>query len=165
MMGILPKVVHESAFIGETSAYFLDVKADIKLVKTFDEWKSLVKSAKGNYDAVFVGLYFTIKDNEGNNVDANEIIKWTSENIEVPPYAFWDFAVGDNKTIGGYVLFGAEQGRIAGELAIKMLNNKNKELIPPITPDHGKLLFDRKQLKKWNITLPAHLEKKALFTK
>ena len=125
------------------------------MIDDWQTWKDTVLSAKGKYDACVVGLYQSIKDGEGKPVDAQEIIAWTSKNTPVPPFAFWDFAIGGEKTIGGLVLFGREMGVLAGGFVLKILEEGTpvKEL-PPTMNDQGLLVFSKSQMAKWGIQLP-----------
>ena len=139
------------------------VHADIKLVKGWDEWQQEVLNAKGRYDALFVGLYQALVNQEGRHIPDTEVIAWTSANTPVPLFGFWDFSVGAEKTIGGLVLSGEEHGRIAAEIALKVLAGSSPDQIFPQTTRSGELLFSRKQLEKFHLTLPENLSSKAKF--
>jgi len=150
--GTTAKVISKEVFKNKNSTSIRGIQVDIVLNKTFDNWKQKVINAKKDgYDMIFIALYHTIKDNQGKHVNADEILKWTSIHSSVPPFAFWDFAVGAEKTIGGYVLFGKTQGIAAANIALKMLNEPNHGLIMPHTSERGRFLFSKKQLKNWNL--------------
>lgn len=153
-------------FFGKTTLLLQDIIVDIKLLDKFEVWKDTVRnSKKEGYDIIIVGLYHTIKDKFGNNVDANKILKWTSVNTPLPPFAFWDFAVGEEKTIGGYVLFGKAQGLEAAKIALNMLRDKNFSLRLPIKAEEGQFLFSKSQLKKWNLKLGYEISGKIKYVK
>ncbi|SLM30267.1 ABC-type sugar transport system, ATPase component [Desulfamplus magnetovallimortis] len=162
--GETSKVVHTEVFSGKERQIFGGIIADIKLIDNFGTWQKSVLEAKNqDYDAIIVGLYHTLVDDAGNHVDANKVLGWTSDNTPVPPFAFWDFTVGKGKAIGGYVLFGKAQGKKAGELALKMLADKNHGRIPPQTADNGQLYFSRSQLEKWGLTITGDMVSKTTF--
>lgn len=150
--GHTSSVVFKDVFSGKSSISLLNIQTDIKTIGNLDQWKQTIKdSAKNNYDVILIGLYQTITDSSGKHVGAGEIINWTSKNTPVPLFAFWDFAVGKEKAIGGYVLVGKEQGRLAAEIALKMLKNNKITKVPPVVAENGRLLFSKSQLKKWGL--------------
>jgi len=91
-------------------------------------------------------------------------VRWTSRNTPVPPFGFWDFSVGSDRTIGGLVLYGREQGKAAASLVQKILSEgMSPAALGPITAEKGNLLFSRKQLQKFKLSLPPELAKEARY--
>jgi len=127
--------------------------------------KKCPECRKKGYDVIFVGLYQAITDDKGKHVNDENIVKWTSEHTPVPLFGFWDFAVGPDKTIGGYVLSGKEQGTTAGKIALNILSGKKPGSIFPEIAERGKYLFSKSQLKKWGLTIPGHIDSQAEYTK
>ncbi|SLM27819.1 ABC-type sugar transport system, ATPase component [Desulfamplus magnetovallimortis] len=157
----------EQVFKGKDSTEIAGITADLKLVGDIDTWKqSVINAKKDGYNAIIVGLYQTIVDSNGNHVDGEEIIAWTSENTPVPPFGFWDFTVGAEKTTGGLVLFGKVQGETAGQIAMEILTEGKKPYeIHPVVGKKGRLLFSKTQLEKWKdtIVLPEQMTKDSEF--
>jgi len=163
--GTTSQVVRDEIFSGKESVSIIDIRVDIKPMDNYTVWKKAVLNAKEQgYDVIFVGLYHTIKDDMGKHVDAEKIVEWTSENTPIPPFAFWDFAVGPRKAIGGYVLFGEEQGKTAAKIALKILSGENPSEIRPKIAQKGRFLFSESQLKKWGLTLPSNIAVAAKYT-
>lgn len=163
--GITSKASVNEMFNDQSSVLLGGVRVDLKMITTLSEWKKSVLSAKlKGYGAIVVGLYHTIVDERGLHVKADDIITWTSENTTVPPFGFWDFTVGLDKTVGGLVLFGQTQGEAGGRLALRVLSGIRPNQIPPVTGKKGRFFFSRSQLKKWNITLPEKIALKSTFT-
>lgn len=141
-----------------------NVRVDYRLIGQYGEWKKSVLNLKKNgYDALIIGLYHTIVDDKQNHVKADTIIQWTSDHTPVPIFCFWDFAVGPNKAVGGYVLFGKTMGRMAGKMAREILAGKSPRDIKPVFNNEGRFYFSRTQLKKWGLTLPEKIRRKAEF--
>jgi len=164
--GTTSKVIVDEVFLGKTSLLIRDIQVDIKLVDKFYRWQKIVKKAKKeNYDILIVGLYHTIKDRAYNHMKAEDVLTWTSKHTPIPPFAFWDFTVGKNKAIGGYVLFGKEQGLEAGKIALKMLSHTKDSLIMPKTAQRGRFLFSTSQLKKWNLNPVGKIKAKIEYIK
>jgi ABC-type uncharacterized transport system substrate-binding protein len=154
----------ESNFFGGKDDMVINgINIHLKTIGTWSDWKKTVTDLKGKYDAVVVGLYQTIKDDTGKQVDAEEVIRWTSQNTPVPPFCLWDFAAGEDKTVGGMILYGEDQGAQAAVVVKKIFSGTPPNEIPPIVVDEGKFLFSKKQLEKWKIKLPTGISSQATF--
>ncbi|WP_164887246.1 ABC transporter substrate-binding protein [Hahella sp. KA22] len=150
------------AFNGKMSSKAAGVTVDIKQVGTEQEWKDVILHSKDNgYNAVIIGLYQTLVDDEQKSVDAEEILAWTSANTPIPSFAFWDFSVGANKAIGGLVLFGKTQGEEAGKIALRILAGDKPNMINPMVGEKGRYLFSKSEVTRWKIQLPGDLLEKA----
>jgi ABC-type uncharacterized transport system substrate-binding protein len=159
------RIILEEIFANKTQMTISAIKVDIKLIEDWNMWKNELLMAKNNgYDAVFLGLFQTLQGNTGEPVGEDIVLKWSSENTSVPPFAFWDFAVGKGKAIGGLVSFGYEQGRLVGEIAEEILiNNKKPYQVGRKTAEKGGYLFSRTELQKYDIKLPAKLVEKSIL--
>jgi len=151
------KVIVETVFLNRYSSTFSTIDTDIKLHSTFAQWKKSVMNAKENgYDVIILGLYHTLKDDEGNHVPDEEVANWTSAHSPVPVFGFWDFSIGKNKAIGGLVLSGAPQGVEAANIINKILSGQNPQMIQPVTAEHGRFVFSKSGLRSWAIILPEY---------
>lgn len=163
--GSTSQIVHSEVFHGKNSEKFGGITVDVKLIGNFEEWQKAVTDSKNQeYNVIIVGLYHTIKDSSGAHVTANTVLEWTSKNTPIPPFAFWDFSVGPDKATGGYVLFGKEQGKTAGEIALKILDGTTPGSIAPVIAKNGRFFFSKYQLAKWQITLPDSISSKSEYT-
>ena len=158
------EIVFKDFFDNQSSVSFSDIKYDVFLLNKFLEWKNLVIKANKEYDAIIIGLYFSLNENN-KNVNHEEVLKWSSKNSKKPVFAFWDFAVGKEKSLGGLVITGTSQGKAAAEVAQKLL--KNSQLMPnsiyPIYLQEGKFIFSKYELKQKNITLPENISNESIF--
>ncbi len=159
--GNTSKAAVESAFHDKTTVNIDGIKVHLKMIGNFDDWRQIIKSAPTRYDAVVVGLYHTLVDASGKHIPADEVLAWTSSNSKIPLFAFWDFAVGKGKTAGGLVLFGKVQGQQAGETAKKIFAGAQPESILPAIAKKGRYYFSKSELKRYNLKLPAEIEKNA----
>jgi hypothetical protein len=146
------------AFANKDQLQVSGVTLNLKMIGLDEEWKNTILSSKElGYTAIFIGLYHTLVDSEGNSVDADDILFWTSRHTPVPNFAFWDFSVGRDKTIGGYVLFGKTQAELASDIIEKILAGTPASSIMPIFGERGRFLFSKSQLQRWKLTLPAYV--------
>lgn len=152
-------------FEGKTVIDILGVSVKLELIGDLDKWKQVVTDAKtSGYDAIVIGLYHTVFDKNNKHVDAAELLHWTVNNSPVPYFGFWDFSVGSDKTIGGFVLFGKTQGQAAGEMAKKILAGTPPAEIPPKIGEKGRFYFSKSRLKQWHIDLPPAIAAISAFT-
>jgi hypothetical protein len=159
-------IVFNDSFMGHSSLVLNNVIFDVKLCKTLEDWQKEIRGAgKNNYDAVVIGLYQSLKNERGLNADSEEVITWTSSYLNLPLFAFWDFAVGKGKSVGGFVLQGASQGKAAAEMAEKILQNPSR--LPssywPISLQEGVFVFSRYELARWKIQPPDDMYQNAVF--
>ncbi|WP_411993411.1 ABC transporter substrate-binding protein [Agarivorans sp. DSG3-1] len=159
------KTVLKETFGGNTQVNVSGIKLELRLMSSWSEWQDSINHLEEEgFDAVVFGLYHTLRDDKNKHVPAEQVIAWSAKNTSVPPFGFWDFSIGKDKAIGGLVLFGFEQGRLAAELAHTILTT---DVVPhslgPKTGEKGRYLFSRSQLERYNITLPDNINSKAIF--
>lgn len=159
------EIVFEEFFSKRPSINLANINYEIFLIDTYEKWKKKINDSKNKYDAIILGLCSTLTDENKKNVDTEEVIKWTSNNSAKPLFAFWDFAVGKNKAIGGLVLTGEGQGKTASKIAEKILNNPTNLPISifPVYLQEGKFIFSKYGLQKYNINLPLDIKKRSYF--
>jgi len=152
-------------FKGKSVLNIAGMETELKLIGDWGEWQNAVNNArKDGFEAAVIGLYHTVKDKDGKAVDSSKVLEWTSSNLSVPTFGFWSFSVGPNKTAGGLVLYGKEQGKKAAELALEILGGTSPNKISPVVGEKGRMLFSESQLKKYNIKLPENIKSKATIT-
>lgn len=157
------EVTRSEVFEGKDSYSLGRVQVDVKLHKTYDEWKKSIQESKQNgYEAIITGLYQALRDGSGKAVDAGEVISWTSSQTPLPLYGFWDFTVGADKAMGGLVLSPVDQANAAADIVMKILVGGSKPAtIFPVTAPNGDYLFSRKQLERFHLKLPVDIAGKA----
>ena len=158
-------IVHKEFFDDKPSVVYSGVTYDIHLISTFADWQKQIHEGSKKYDAIIVGLCSTLTDSNMKNVDTETVIRWSSENSKLPLFAFYDFAVGKNKAIGGLVLTAASQGKAGAEMAEKLL--KNPKIFPstlfPIFLQEGKFIFSKYELNRKKIVLPSDIKEQAVL--
>lgn len=164
-MDITSQVVRQETFDGKSRQQIGATLVELKLVNRWEQWQAEVLNAKDNYDVIFVGLYQALHDGGGRSVNkTDQVARWTAAHTPVPIFGFWDWAVGPEKTIGGLVLYGRDQGKAAAEIALRILSGTPPERIYPVTADRGKFLYSRKQLQRFHLTLPENIAAEASYT-
>ena len=155
----------QEVFSGNTQLKISGIEVDIKHIGEWSDWQNiLLNAADNNYDAVILGLFHTLHDNQGKYVSEEQIIEWSSKNTPLPPFGFWEHSIGQNKNIEGLVIFGHEQGKIAAEMAREvLLNNVQPYQISAKTAEKGRYLFSRAALQKYGLILPENIAQKTTY--
>ena len=142
------------------------ISVDFKLINDFIEWKMIISNAEKNgYDALFVGLYHTLFDASQTHVSPKEVILWTNKNAPLPHFGFWDFSIGAEKNVGGYVLDGYLHGQLAGKLISQILQGQHPNDLAYKFDRQGRYLFSLDGLKRWRLKLPLKVNKQSHWTK
>lgn len=154
------EIVKKEVFDNNDTITFYGVRVDVLRLSTLAQWSETLAKAKENgYQAIVFGLFQTVVDDNNRYVEPEKLVRWASDNTPVPPFAFWDFAVGAHKALGGLVLSGYEIGEEAAKIVIDILENKTRPAdIQPVYNNEGHLMFSARQLDKWKIKLPAHIQ-------
>lgn len=161
-VGITSDVIMYTMFKGGDTVSFGGIDVDLKRTNDWKQWQETVLNARRDgYDAIILGLYQRLKDEAGNAVTEDDVIRWTCANAPVPPFGFWANNVGPDRAVGGLVLSPIPQGRIAAGMVRSVLVGEPIGNIQPIKAEQGEFLFSRKGLEKWDITLPESIRRKA----
>lgn len=134
---------------------FDKLHVDLRQTDSYPRWQTLITTARmQGYEMIFLGLYHTLRDQNGNYVDADEAIRWAGQQSQVPIFGFWDFSVGPKKSIGGLVMSGYEQGAAAGTMASELLQGKRSKSLTPRIASRGEYLFSRSGMNRWKLAPP-----------
>ncbi len=89
-------------------------------IGSYREYQRKLLEYQGKVDAVGILGIFTFKDDEGNNVPYQQVLRWTAENSRLPDFSFWRDRV-DHGTLCVVSVSGYAQGHAAGEMAKRIL--------------------------------------------
>jgi len=127
-------------------------------------WQEAVLNArKSGYQAIFLGLYHTLIDEQGKHVSEQTVLEWTSANSPVPVFCFWEFTVGKGMAIGGLVLDGHDQGMQAASLINTILAGTLPRTLSPRAALRGEYVFSKSELARWQLTVPDKWRHKILW--
>ncbi|WP_243309812.1 ABC transporter substrate binding protein [Fundidesulfovibrio agrisoli] len=96
------------------------------------------------------------RDKAGRVMGYNESISLVAGQSKVPVYGVWDFYLGRGLT-GGMITNGLDQGRLAAQMALRILAGERAGSIPVVKESTNRFMFDYAQLKRFGIspdTLP-----------
>ncbi|OBR42845.1 hypothetical protein A9196_11035 [Aeromonas dhakensis] len=154
----------EDEFKTQTELRVGQTRVNSQLLGDYDLWQEAVLNARQNgYQAIFIGLYHTLIDEQGRHVDERQVLEWTSAHSPVPLFCFWEFTVGKGKAIGGLVLDGHDQGAKAAELVNAILEGAQPKTLAPRAALRGEYVFSKSELARWQLTLPDKWRYKILW--
>lgn len=99
------------------------IKLVPEVIKTFDEWRSMVENTNHEADWLLLTNYHTVKCGRTEpviHVSPAELIAWTNQHSRLPALGAWGFFVSD----GGMAAVGVspyEQGDVAARMAVTIL--------------------------------------------
>ena len=149
---------------------------DIKKIRYFYKIKNKIKYIKMKSKHEFIKEISLIKPNsviiqgvsnnfeDGTSSSYENSLKIIKENSNVPIYSFWTFLL-DKGIVGGKLLDGKENGRLAGEIAKRILEGEAPEKISLIEQDTNKFIFDYKILKKYKINIGKNIKEYTVINK
>lgn len=135
---------------------------EYKIAKGCAEWQRIVQDA-GTYDLIVMPTFHVLRNELCEHIPVEEVVRWTSANSPVPVFSHQDYTVGDEGLVGAYVIFGEAHGRQAGEVVRQILEGKNPRDIPAQMDKEGLFYFNRRQLRRYRLTLPQKIADQALF--
>ncbi|EKD40308.1 MAG: hypothetical protein ACD_75C00099G0001 [uncultured bacterium] len=97
---------------------------------------------------LFIAPYYQTIN--GRFYTSEEVSEAIYHHSSVPIYTGWEFMVGYG-AVGGRVLSGVEHGKMAGEMALQILQGKKADDIPIVREPSGIYLFDYKVMDKLGI--------------
>ncbi len=156
--GATSKTLFEDSFRGNNTINLGGVLAEVQLIEPYALWQQQVLSAKkSGYNAIFIGLFHTIRDESGKHVKASEVLAWTSKHSPVPVFGFWSFSVGENKAAGGLVLAGEHQGIEAAQMIKSITSGTAVNRIRPRVVAEGRFIFSRAEVAKHQLVIPESI--------
>ncbi|MBI9053291.1 MAG: PAS domain S-box protein [Bacteroidales bacterium] len=92
------------------------------------------------------------RDRKGKYISYQENIEMIRKVTSIPVYSGWEFYL-DRGIVGGMLTSGYDQGRIAAELVMSIINGTDPDQLPIVREGYNHLEFDYRQLIKYNISL------------
>jgi PAS domain S-box-containing protein len=119
------------------------------------EIKSRLGALASDSAVILVGQ--TSDRKEGRELTPEENGRIISTASPVPVYSFWDFHIGTG-VLGGHIITGVEQGRTAGDMALRILGGAHADSIPVMMQTPATDIFDFNAMERHGIAadkLPA----------
>lgn len=139
----------------------LRLKAVLQL-HTVAQWRAAVLDAQKNADALAIGTYFSLRDeNTGEVVPPERVMAWNRAHIHKPTIGFADYA-RDDGTLCGIIESGEEQGFLAGEMARRVIERDEPAGAQPMRVNQkGLVLLNLRTAQRLNLLIPYEIIKAA----
>jgi signal transduction histidine kinase len=92
------------------------------------------------------------EDTQGTNYSTAEIIEQIAATTSAPMYGLYDTLLGHG-IVGGSLQSAEAQGKLAGELAVRVLKGERPDDMPIVGLDTIQKMFDARQLRRLNISI------------
>jgi two-component system cell cycle sensor histidine kinase/response regulator CckA len=129
-------------------------KVDFIFFEDFDMSELLEKVRSLSSGTIILLMSFN-KDRSGHIFDYDQSLSLISQAARVPIYGVWDFYLGKG-IVGGMLTSGRDQGRVAAQMALRILNGEPVRNIPVVKKSPNRFMFDYRQMKRFGI-VPADL--------
>jgi len=110
----------------------------------------LQTEVSGLTSGTIVFLFVFNRDNTGRNFTHEDSLRLIAARSKVPVYGPWTFYLGEG-IVGGKLTSGGIQGRIAAQLALRILSGERAENIPVVMESPNRYMFDYQQLALHNL--------------
>ena len=114
---------------------------------TMDEVVQNVRALSS--DQIILLMTFN-RDKSGQVFLYREVSQRIGSASPVPAYGIWDFYLGDG-IVGGMLISGEEHGRMAAQMAQRILHGDDIRSIPVVQESPNRYMFDYRQLKRFGI--------------
>ena len=117
---------------------------------TWDDFAGQLRALDPKDAILLLSAY---RDGSGDTKDFNEGVALITGNAPCPAFHLWSHGIGDGLA-GGKVISFTEQGRLAGELALRIIRGEDPALIPVIGGGQANLtLFDWDVLNRFGMDM------------
>ncbi len=118
------------------------------VIRTFNEYQEKIRQYQTEVDAVGLLGIHTFKDDKGENVPWQSVLKWTTENSMLPDFSFWKDRILYGTLCAVYVS-GYQQGLAAGKIARGILaEGKSPSDYPMVPTIKGQPILSLARAKK-----------------
>ncbi|MDM8566977.1 ABC transporter substrate binding protein, partial [Candidatus Halobeggiatoa sp. HSG11] len=90
------------------------------------------------------------RDTEGNTFTYEESFEIFTRSTQIPIYSPWDMFMGMG-VVGGIMISGEEQGRVAAKIALRIMKGQLVDNIPINRVSPNRYMFDYNQLNRFDI--------------
>ncbi|MGB0387327.1 MAG: ABC transporter substrate-binding protein [Ardenticatenaceae bacterium] len=137
-----------------------DLPTDVEIVswdviQTFDQYQEKMLEYQSTVDAVGLVGVFQFKDENGQNVGYQDVLKWTAENSDLPDFSFWK-SRAQAGTLVVVSVSGYEQGLAAGQQARGILVEGKSPADYPMEPTlKGELVISLARANKLGLKIDS----------
>ncbi len=151
----------EIVFGGRQALFLRGLTVITRTLANFVDWREAVLTAGAEYQAILIGSFFTVRNDDNVVIEPIELLNWTSANSVVPVFGTLDFTVGDRGAVGALVVDGELHGSRAARKVNSILFEDGFGQIE--LDDEGSYIFNKLQMQRFGLTLPKSIASEAKY--
>ena len=155
---------HADYYTAEAPNYGIEVVMDERIGE-FEVWKEAVAEANATADFIMLTVYHTLKQANGDHITGPEVLEWTVLNNKLPTTVTWAFSVNGDGALLGDCITGIDHGKLAIEMAIKVLNGVPVDTMSIETNVDGARLLNETEAARLGLTIPEDLRRSCELVK
>lgn len=130
---------------------FYDKKYSVHIMQTTNIDQALVNLKHANHDSLIM-LLGTFTDNNGKHVSPEDTISRIKSVSTAPIYSSWQAYFGKG-IVGGAINDGEKHGKLAGRMALRILNGENPADIPVLAHGDTTFRFDYAAMNEYHVSM------------
>jgi len=116
--------------------------AEIHHTNDFADWQAKILELQSEVDAIGLFTYHTLRRlGEEESMSPDDVLQWTLENSSLPECGPLDFTI-EGGALCGVALSAYEQGRLAAEMAVRILAGESPADIPIAIPQATRAIIN-----------------------
>jgi len=128
-----------------------DFRQDIVVeIREFPNIDACVDDAKTLPPDSVILMVGSMRRADGLGINLQRANELMSASVNVPVYTAWDFGL-DHGAVGGLVVSGPDQGRLAAEIALRVVNGEDAGSIPVLRNAANIFMFDYRQMMRYGL--------------
>ena len=127
----------------------LNLKIDIR---EFNDIESCISDARKLPENNVILMIGSMRTSGGEGINLQRANELMSPEVIVPVYTAWDFGI-NHGAVGGLVVSGYDQGRLAGEMALRILKGESADQIEVERNVNNVYMFDHKQMVRFGLRI------------
>ncbi|WP_027193028.1 ABC transporter substrate-binding protein [Megalodesulfovibrio gigas] len=141
--------------LAEHGPYDLEL-AGVEQLRTFQDWKERILHYQTHADALALGLYNALLDDDGTVVHPDAVMAWTNSVNTLPTLGFSDVAM-EHDLLCGILESGHEQGYLAGLMVREVLTGVIAGRLPPRINERGVVMVNLKTAEILQLSIPYEI--------
>ncbi|MCA1944612.1 MAG: hypothetical protein LDL30_04920 [Desulfovibrio sp.] len=149
---IVDDLLHD---LEENGPYDLEL-AGVEQVRTFQAWKERILYYQTHADALALGLYNALLDDNGTVVHPDDVMAWTNRVNTLPTLGFSDVAM-EHDLLCGILESGHEQGYLAGLMVREVFTGVIAGRLAPRINERGMVMVNLKTAERLQLPMPYEI--------
>lgn len=121
-------------------------------IREFNDIESCIDDAGHLSDDTVILMVGSMRTMRGEGVNLQRANELMSPAVKVPVYTAWDFGI-NHGALGGLVVSGYDQGRLAAEVAVRVLRGESADNIPVLLNVSNVYMFDYRQMTRFGVRI------------